>query len=143
MNNHPETTIFLVCDCVENNGTTLGVFTDRSLAEEYAEAADGVVEECPVNVPKTKWMYATARLSASKIKGQWRIKIMTSAEKPFIQDDEASCHLGHNSGWGVPDPASGQYTCGHATSVGKSEDEARKMCEAAFWAKVKELDTAK
>lgn len=136
-----ETTLFLVHNGGEySDYSVLALFTDKTLAEEFAKAADGEVEEWPANVPQTKWMAATANLWATKKEGRWEVKITTSSAKPFIAPKEVTCVMGCNSKWGERDPATGQYTCAQAHSVAQSEEEARKMCADAFWHKVGELD---
>lgn len=136
-----ETVLFLVHNGGEYSSySVMALFTDKELAEEYARAADGVVEEWPANVPKTKWMTATAILFASKKDGKWDVKITPTSQAPFIASKEVKCELGHYSGWGNPDPKTGRFTRGYAHSVGQSNEEAVKMCAYAFWGKVSELD---
>lgn len=139
----PETILFLVHNGGDYSAyAVLALFTDKTLADEYAKAADGVVEEWPANVPKEKWLHATGRLTSKKIDGRWDVKIVTSSQAPFIGQKEVSAELGSGSynEWGKPDPETNQYTYGYSTSIGQSEEECRKMCADAFWKLVAELE---
>lgn len=135
--NAEETTVFAVMD---DDQDIHALFTTRALAEEFAKARDGKVDEWPANVPSTKWTTTTGRLSATKKEGRWDVVILTASHGPNVAPKYVNCVIGHYSGWGVPDPKTGEYTHGQACSLAGSEDEARKMCADAFWNKVAELD---
>lgn len=138
-----ETVLFLVHNGGEySDYSVLALFTDKTLADEFAKASEGIVEEWPANVPKTKWMTASARMAASKIDGVWEVSHTVSRTHfPFIAEKKVVvCELGHFSKWNKPDPKTGQYTEGHVSAVGQSEEEVRKMCLDAFWKKVAELE---
>lgn len=118
----------------------LALFTDQALAAAYAEAADGVVEEWPRDVPPDEWCFGTARLHARKENESWVVNVNAFTRKPDMGPISVKCLLGHYSGWGEPDPKSGRYTRGHAIACARTSEQAEKMCLDAFWQRVAELD---
>lgn len=130
-------TIFMVHNGCEYSGyAVLGLFTERSLAEIFSKAADGVVEEWEANVPPEHWMTHEARLFAEKKDGKWQVKIQTYKFNASIGKVGVECDIGHYAGWEGPDPKTGKYTHGIAVATGQSEEQVRKLCADAFWGKV-------
>ena len=138
----PETTVFLV-----NNGgeydsyRVLALYTDKAMAEEYAAAASGAIEEWTANVSREKWTFAEGQLNAKKANGKWLITNLYAWDSGASLDaEDASACLGHYSGWNEPDPKTGEYTYGYAYSTAKTQNEAKRMCLDAFTKLVAKLD---
>jgi hypothetical protein len=138
----PETTVFLVHNGGEyEDYEVLAAYTDKAMAEEYANAANGVIWEVTANVPKEKWTHACGKLDARKVDGKWRVTMLYAWGNGIsVNPEGAGACLGHYSGWGEPDPVTGEYTSGYAHSAGKTRGDCKRMCLDAFTEIVARLD---
>lgn len=128
-----------------NNGeeyddyAVVGIFTDEAIARQLAGEIKGEVEEWDMDVPHEQWCRGAATFRARKQCGEWKIEGFSHTIAARAAIANVDSQLGYGSGWGTPDPKTGEYTHGYASAEASTADDAEAMCRNALQELIKKI----